>query len=122
MTSQIEQYPGVPVVTLTYDGTGRNINEKIRPSSKYPPQPLSFEGINSKGLRAAGQSILINNRHHMFAVQGDRAAAARSFCRSNEIYGALKKNLLRQVSQHLSLNDSIPLPGIRACNKGYFVL
>ena len=36
MTTHIEQYTGVPVVTLTYDGTSRNINEKIRPYIKYP--------------------------------------------------------------------------------------
>jgi glycosyltransferase involved in cell wall biosynthesis len=36
MAPQIEQYTGVPVVTLTYDGTGRKINEKIRPYIKYP--------------------------------------------------------------------------------------
>ncbi len=36
MVPRIEAYTGVPVVTLTYDGTHRNINAKIRPYIKFP--------------------------------------------------------------------------------------
>jgi predicted CoA-substrate-specific enzyme activase len=36
MVPQIEQYTGIPVVTLTYDGTSRSINDKIRPYLKFP--------------------------------------------------------------------------------------
>lgn len=36
MVSKIEELFSVPVVTLNYDGTGKNINEKIRPYIKYP--------------------------------------------------------------------------------------
>lgn len=36
MTSRIEEYTDIPVVTLNYDGTGKNINDKIRPYIKYP--------------------------------------------------------------------------------------
>ncbi|HPJ97502.1 MAG TPA: hypothetical protein PK022_09330, partial [Syntrophales bacterium] len=36
MAPRIEAYTGVPVVTLTYDGTSRNINQKIRPYIKFP--------------------------------------------------------------------------------------
>ncbi len=35
MAPKIEEYTGIPVVTLTYDGTGKNINQKIRPYIKY---------------------------------------------------------------------------------------
>ena len=36
MTSCIEEYADIPVVTLNYDGTGKNINNKIRPYIKFP--------------------------------------------------------------------------------------
>ena len=36
MAPRIEGYTGVPIVTLNYDGTGKNINQKIRPYIKYP--------------------------------------------------------------------------------------
>ena len=36
LSSQSEQYTGVPGATLTYDGAGVNINEKIRPYSSTP--------------------------------------------------------------------------------------
>jgi hypothetical protein len=36
MAPRIEAYTGVPIVTLTYDGTSRNINQKIRPYIKFP--------------------------------------------------------------------------------------
>jgi len=36
MVPRIETFVGIPVVTLTYDGTAKNINEKIRPYLEYP--------------------------------------------------------------------------------------
>ncbi|MFC1585239.1 acyl-CoA dehydratase activase [Fibrobacterota bacterium] len=36
MSSRIEQITGVPVVSLTYDGTNKNQNEKLAPYIKYP--------------------------------------------------------------------------------------
>ncbi len=36
MASRIEEYTGVPIVTLNYDGTGKNINSKISPYIKFP--------------------------------------------------------------------------------------
>ena len=36
MASRIEEYTGVPVVTLNYDGAGKNINSKISPYIKFP--------------------------------------------------------------------------------------
>jgi predicted nucleotide-binding protein (sugar kinase/HSP70/actin superfamily) len=36
MTACIEEYADIPVVTLNYDGTGKNINNKIRPYIKFP--------------------------------------------------------------------------------------
>ncbi|MDZ4164817.1 MAG: acyl-CoA dehydratase activase, partial [Smithellaceae bacterium] len=36
MAPRIEEYTGIPVVTLNYDGTGKNINQKIRPYLKFP--------------------------------------------------------------------------------------
>ena len=46
MVPRIEQYTGVPVVTLTYDGTSRNINGKIRPYIKFPRKrgPVKTQG------------------------------------------------------------------------------
>ena len=35
MISRIEKFTGVPVVTLNYDGTNKNQNEKIIPYLKY---------------------------------------------------------------------------------------
>jgi len=36
MVPRIERFSGIPVVTLNYDGTSKNINEKIRPYIRYP--------------------------------------------------------------------------------------
>ncbi len=36
MAPRIEEYTGIPIVTLNYDGTGKNINQKIRPYIKFP--------------------------------------------------------------------------------------
>jgi hypothetical protein len=36
MAPRIEAYTGIPVVTLNYDGTGKKINQKIRPYIKFP--------------------------------------------------------------------------------------
>ncbi len=36
MVPRIEEITGIPVVTLNYDGTGKNINQKIRPYIKFP--------------------------------------------------------------------------------------
>ena len=36
MAPLIEEKTGIPVVTLNYDGTGKNINQKIRPYIKFP--------------------------------------------------------------------------------------
>jgi len=36
MSSRIEEYTGIPVVTLNYDGTRKNINSKISPYIKFP--------------------------------------------------------------------------------------
>lgn len=41
MAAKIEEFTGIPVVTLNYDGTGKNINQKIRPYIKYPRQKKS---------------------------------------------------------------------------------
>jgi hypothetical protein len=43
MVPRIEEYTGVPVVTLTYDGTNKNINEKIRPYIKFPRKKRSIK-------------------------------------------------------------------------------
>jgi len=37
MTGRIEKKTGVPVVSITYDGTGGNKNEAIIPYLKFPP-------------------------------------------------------------------------------------
>jgi predicted nucleotide-binding protein (sugar kinase/HSP70/actin superfamily) len=44
MAPRIEAYTGVPVVTLTYDGTSRNINAKIRPYIKFPRKKAAGKG------------------------------------------------------------------------------
>jgi hypothetical protein len=36
MAPRIEEYTGIPIVTLNYDGTNKNINSKIRPYIKFP--------------------------------------------------------------------------------------
>ncbi len=36
MSQRIEEFSGIPILTLNYDGTGKNINQKIRPYIKYP--------------------------------------------------------------------------------------
>ena len=36
MAARIEEYTGVPVVTLNYDGTGKNINSRVSPYIKFP--------------------------------------------------------------------------------------
>ncbi len=50
MQSRIEEYTGVPVVSITYDGTGGNKNEIIAPYLKYPRFDKS-----QKERAAAGQ-------------------------------------------------------------------
>jgi predicted nucleotide-binding protein (sugar kinase/HSP70/actin superfamily) len=40
MAPRIEEYTGIPIVTLNYDGTGKNINQKIRPYIKFPRKRL----------------------------------------------------------------------------------
>jgi predicted nucleotide-binding protein (sugar kinase/HSP70/actin superfamily) len=36
MSRDIERITGIPVVTLTYDGTGTPVNDQIVPYLKYP--------------------------------------------------------------------------------------
>ncbi|MEE9913746.1 MAG: acyl-CoA dehydratase activase [Deltaproteobacteria bacterium] len=36
MAARIEEYTGVPIVTLNYDGTGKNINSKVSPYIRFP--------------------------------------------------------------------------------------
>jgi hypothetical protein len=36
MALRIEEYTGTPVITLKYDGTGKNINAKIRADIQFP--------------------------------------------------------------------------------------
>lgn len=47
MSSRIEEYTGVPIVTLNYDGTGKNINSKISPYIKFPRRRALSKGISS---------------------------------------------------------------------------
>ncbi len=42
----VEEISGIPVVTLNYDGTGKNINQKVRPYIKYPRNKLK-QGASS---------------------------------------------------------------------------
>ena len=37
MSRDIERLTGVPIVTLTYDGTGNPVNDRVIPYLKYPP-------------------------------------------------------------------------------------
>ncbi|HNS56825.1 MAG TPA: hypothetical protein PKO34_07215, partial [Smithellaceae bacterium] len=46
MSQRIEEISGIPVVTLNYDGTGKNINQKVRPYIKYPRNKLK-QGASS---------------------------------------------------------------------------
>jgi len=46
MAQRIEEISGIPVVTLNYDGTGKNINQKVRPYIKYPRNKLK-QGASS---------------------------------------------------------------------------
>ncbi len=48
MAPRIEAYTGVPVVTLTYDGTSRNINDKIRPYIKFPRMKAMVKSVGMK--------------------------------------------------------------------------
>ncbi len=45
MSSRIEEYTGIPVVTLNYDGTGKNINSKVSPYIKYPRRRACVKGM-----------------------------------------------------------------------------
>ena len=45
MSSRIEEYTGIPIVTLNYDGTGRNINSKISPYIKFPRRKPSMKMV-----------------------------------------------------------------------------
>ncbi len=45
MASRIEEYTGVPVVTLNYDGTGKNINTKVSPYIKFPRRKASVKVV-----------------------------------------------------------------------------
>jgi predicted CoA-substrate-specific enzyme activase len=45
MASRIEEYTGVPVVTLNYDGTGKNINSKISPYIKFPRRKATVKVV-----------------------------------------------------------------------------
>jgi predicted nucleotide-binding protein (sugar kinase/HSP70/actin superfamily) len=52
MTRRIEELTGVPVVTLTYDGTGAPRNDLIIPYLRYPrraaaPRPLALQGTTT---------------------------------------------------------------------------
>jgi predicted CoA-substrate-specific enzyme activase len=42
MAQRIEEFTGIPIVTLNYDGTGKNINQKIRPYIKYPRKKANY--------------------------------------------------------------------------------
>ena len=46
MVSRIEEYTGVPIVTLNYDGTGKNINSKISPYIKFPRRKTVVKIVN----------------------------------------------------------------------------
>ena len=53
MTRRIEELTGVPVLTLTYDGTGTPKNDLIMPYLKYPRRPGAGsrpEGLSDRGL------------------------------------------------------------------------
>jgi predicted CoA-substrate-specific enzyme activase len=51
MSSRIEEYTGIPIVTLNYDGTGKNINQKIRPYIKFPRRKTAL----TAGSRSVGR-------------------------------------------------------------------
>ena len=36
MAARIEEFTGVPVITLNYDGTGKNINSRVSPYIRFP--------------------------------------------------------------------------------------
>lgn len=42
MSQRIEEFSGIPIVTLNYDGTGKNINQKIRPYIRYPRKRMNY--------------------------------------------------------------------------------
>ncbi len=49
MSDRIEELTGIPVVTLNYDGTGKNINSKVSPYIKFPRRKKNIEtGIACK--------------------------------------------------------------------------
>jgi predicted nucleotide-binding protein (sugar kinase/HSP70/actin superfamily) len=58
MAPRIEEYSGVPILTLNYDGTGKNINQKIRPYIKFPrpkrTDPHQFSGKQSAQHKTRG--------------------------------------------------------------------
>lgn len=45
MAARIEEYTGVPVVTLTYDGTGKNINTKVSPYIRFPRRKAPVKAV-----------------------------------------------------------------------------
>ena len=47
MSARIEEYTGVPVVTLNYDGTGKNINSKIIPYIQFPRRKAATRTVHS---------------------------------------------------------------------------
>jgi predicted nucleotide-binding protein (sugar kinase/HSP70/actin superfamily) len=51
MAREIEQNTSIPVVSITYDGTGGNKNDSILPYLKYPRGGLGQEGRNFYGNR-----------------------------------------------------------------------
>jgi hypothetical protein len=51
MKVRIEQCTGIPVVSITYDGTGGNKNEIIAPYLKYPRLGKNEEGRTVIGQR-----------------------------------------------------------------------
>lgn len=48
MAPRIEEYSGIPILTLNYDGTGKNINQKIRPYIKFPRKKYSGKTVTSR--------------------------------------------------------------------------
>lgn len=58
MAPRIEEYSGIPILTLNYDGTGKNINQKIRPYIKFPrpkrTAPHQFSGKQSAQHKTRG--------------------------------------------------------------------
>ena len=58
MAARIEEYTDIPVVTLNYDGTGKHINDKIRPYIKFPRKKGKSKAISRT---ARGRDGFVNN-------------------------------------------------------------